>query len=69
MPRVGFEPTIPAFEGAAQPTEFLLDGLKKLEQRGHKCAERRGDMESKYFFFQSRSLLFFYKSKDLSASP
>jgi hypothetical protein len=28
----------------AQPTEFFLDGLKKLEQRSHKCVELRGDM-------------------------
>jgi hypothetical protein len=26
---------------AAQPKEFLLDGLKKLEQRSHKCVELR----------------------------
>jgi hypothetical protein len=28
---------------AAQPKEFFLDGLKKLEQRSHKCVELRGD--------------------------
>jgi hypothetical protein len=28
---------------AAQPKEFLLDGLKKLEQRSHKCVELRGE--------------------------
>jgi hypothetical protein len=28
---------------AAQPKEFFLDGLKKLEQRSHNCVElRRG---------------------------
>jgi hypothetical protein len=27
---------------AAQPKEFFLDGLKKLEQRSHKCVELRG---------------------------
>jgi hypothetical protein len=28
---------------AAQPKKFLLDGLKKLEQRSHKCVELRGE--------------------------
>jgi hypothetical protein len=28
---------------AAQPKEFSLDGLKKLEQRSHKCLELRGE--------------------------
>jgi hypothetical protein len=28
---------------AAQPNEFFLDGLKKLEQRSHKCVELRGE--------------------------
>jgi hypothetical protein len=28
---------------AAQPKEFFLDGLKKLEQQSHKCVELRGD--------------------------
>jgi hypothetical protein len=28
---------------AAQPKEFYLEGLKKLEQRSHKCAELRGE--------------------------
>jgi hypothetical protein len=27
---------------AAQPKELFLDGLKKLEQRIHKCVELRG---------------------------
>jgi hypothetical protein len=31
----------PIFLFAAQPKEFLLDGLKKLEQRSHKCVELR----------------------------
>jgi hypothetical protein len=62
MPRVGFEPKIPALERAktvhaldhaatvtgiflfaAQPKEFFLDGLKKLEQRSHKCVQLRGE--------------------------
>jgi hypothetical protein len=29
---------------AAKPKEFFLDGLKKLEQRSHKCMELRGNM-------------------------
>jgi hypothetical protein len=28
---------------AAQPKECFLDGLKKLEQRSHKCVEVRGE--------------------------
>jgi hypothetical protein len=28
---------------AAQSKEFVLDGLKKLEQRSHKCVEFRGE--------------------------
>jgi hypothetical protein len=34
----------PIFLFAAQPKEFVLDGLKKLEQRSHKCVELRGNM-------------------------
>jgi hypothetical protein len=33
----------PIFLFAAQPKEFFLDGLKKLEQRNHKCVEIRGE--------------------------
>jgi hypothetical protein len=29
---------------AAQPKEFFLNGIKKLEQRSHKCVELRGNM-------------------------
>jgi hypothetical protein len=29
----------PIFPFAAQPKQFLLDELKKLEQRNHKCVE------------------------------
>jgi hypothetical protein len=32
----------PIFLFAAQLKEFLFDGLKKLEQRSHKCLELRG---------------------------
>jgi hypothetical protein len=35
----------PIFLSAAQPKEFFLDGLKKLEQRSHKCMELRGEYE------------------------
>jgi hypothetical protein len=28
---------------AAQPKEFFLGGLKKLEQRSYKCVELRGE--------------------------
>jgi hypothetical protein len=33
---------IPLFLFEAQPKKFFLDGLKKLEQRSHKCVELRG---------------------------
>jgi hypothetical protein len=34
----------PIFLFAAQPEEFFLDGLKKLEERSYKCVELRGNM-------------------------
>jgi hypothetical protein len=34
---------VPLFLFAAQPKEFFLDGLKKLEQGSHKCVELRGE--------------------------
>jgi hypothetical protein len=34
---------IPIFLFAAQPNEFFLDRLKKLEKRSHKCVEVRGE--------------------------
>jgi hypothetical protein len=34
----------PIFLFAAQPKEFFLDGLNKLEQRSHKYVELRGNM-------------------------
>jgi hypothetical protein len=55
----------PIFLLAAQPKEFFLDGLQKLQQRSHKYVELRGEYVNT--FFQSRSLLFFYKAKHLSA--
>jgi hypothetical protein len=33
----------PIFLFAAHPKGFFLDGLKKLEQRSHKCVELRGE--------------------------
>jgi hypothetical protein len=33
----------PIFLFAAQRKEFYLDGLKKLEQRSHKCVDLRGE--------------------------
>jgi hypothetical protein len=33
---------VPVFLFAAQPKEFFLDGLKKLEQRNDKCVELKG---------------------------
>jgi hypothetical protein len=33
----------PIFLFAAQPKEFFLDGLRKLEQRSHKYVELRGE--------------------------
>jgi hypothetical protein len=41
----------PIFPLAAQPKEFFLDGLKKVEQRSHKCVVLKGNMYGKYFFF------------------
>jgi hypothetical protein len=34
---------LPIFLFSAKPKEFFLDGLKKLEQRRHKCGELRGE--------------------------
>jgi histone-lysine N-methyltransferase SETMAR len=43
---LSIEEAISAADGwfAAQPKEFFLDELKKLEQRSHKCVELRGNM-------------------------
>jgi hypothetical protein len=40
----------------AQPKEFFLDGLKKLEQRSHKCVELREGIYRVNKFLQSRLL-------------
>jgi hypothetical protein len=55
----------PIFLFAAQPKEFFLDRLKKLEQRSHKCVELRGEYVNIFFF--SFVACFPYKAKDLSA--
>jgi hypothetical protein len=39
---VGLMISLWIFLFTAQPKEFFLDGLKKLEQRSHKCVEFRG---------------------------
>jgi hypothetical protein len=41
---VGVLISLRLFLFAAQPKEFFLDMLKKLEQRSHKCVELRGNM-------------------------
>jgi hypothetical protein len=51
----------------AQPKEFFLDGLEKLEQRSRKCVELRGNIQNKYIFFKPVACCFLYKAKDLSA--
>jgi hypothetical protein len=33
----------PIFLFAANPKEYFFDGLKKLEQRSHRCEELRGE--------------------------
>jgi hypothetical protein len=38
---------------AAQQKEFFLDGLKKFEQRSHKCVELRGEYVNTFFQFCS----------------
>jgi hypothetical protein len=57
----------PIFLSAAQPKEFFLDGLKKLEQRSHKCVELRGEYVEQIHFFNHVACCFLYKDKDLSA--
>jgi hypothetical protein len=63
---VGVLKTLWLFTFAAQPKEFFLNGLKRLEQRSHKCVKLGGGICRVNTFFQSRSLFFvFYKAKDL----
>jgi hypothetical protein len=49
--------SISHFLFAAQPKEFFLEGLQKLEQRSHKRVELRGECRVNTFF-HSCSLLF-----------
>jgi hypothetical protein len=50
---------------AAQPKEFFLGGLKKLEQRSHKGVELRGEYVNTFFLIPA-AFCFLYKAKDLS---
>jgi hypothetical protein len=47
--------------------EFFLDGLKKLQQRSHKCVELRGEYVEYIHFFSPIACCFLYKAKDLTA--
>jgi hypothetical protein len=49
---------------AAQPKEFFLDGLKKLEHRSRKCVELTGEYVNTFF---NPVACFLHKAKDLSA--
>jgi hypothetical protein len=58
----------PIFLFAAQPKEFFLDGLKKLEQKSHMFVELRGGIcRVQISFFNHVACSFLYKAKDLSA--
>jgi hypothetical protein len=57
----------PIFLFAAQPKEFFLGGLKKLEQRSHKCVELRGEYVEYIHIFNPVACCFLSKAKDLSA--
>jgi hypothetical protein len=49
---------------AAQPEEFFLDGLTKLEQRSHKCVELRGECTEQIYFFIPIPCHFLYNAKN-----
>jgi hypothetical protein len=51
---------------AAQLKQFFLYGLKKLEQRSHKCVELRRICRVN-IFFSPVACCFLYKAKDISA--
>jgi histone-lysine N-methyltransferase SETMAR len=53
----------------AQPKEFFLYRLKKLEQRSHKYVQLRGEYVEEIHFFNTVACCFLYKAKDLSAPP
>jgi hypothetical protein len=55
----------PIFIFATPPKEFFLDGLKKLQERRHKCVELRGEYVNT--FFSPVPCCFLYKAKVLSA--
>jgi hypothetical protein len=57
----------PIFLFEAQPKEIFLDGLKKLEQRSHKCVELRGEYVEQIHFLNPVACCFLYKAKDLTA--
>jgi hypothetical protein len=46
---------------------ILFDGLKKLEQRSHKCVELRGEYVEQIHFFKPVACYFLYKAKNISA--
>jgi hypothetical protein len=53
---------------STQPKHFILDALKKLEQRRHQCVELGGGgICGVNTFFQPPACCFPYKAKDLSA--
>jgi hypothetical protein len=55
---------------AAQQQKIFLYGLKKSEQRSHKCVWSSGGKYVEYiYFFQSRSLLFSLYSQRLMSRP
>jgi hypothetical protein len=57
----------PIFLFASQPKEFFFDGLKKSEQRCHKCGAQEEYVEEVHFF--NPLDCFIYKAKELSAAP
>jgi hypothetical protein len=57
----------PIFLFAAQTKEFFLAGLKKLEQRSHKCVELKVEYVEKIHCFNPVACCFLYRAKDLSA--
>jgi hypothetical protein len=49
---------------AAQPKEFFLDGLNKIEQQSHKCVELRGGICRVNTVFNPVACCFLHKAKD-----
>jgi hypothetical protein len=52
---------------AAHPKDLFFDGLKKLEQRSHKCGGLRAEYVEQIYFFNPVACCFLYRAKDLSA--